>query len=115
MSKNDEKSIYYFKSYNEDIVNTRNQDYKLPNNYKWVKDSILYNICSKIIYALAKIYAFVYSRVVLRIKVENKKILKQYRKQGYFLFGNHTQQLGDIFVPADILRFKKNICYWSTV
>lgn len=96
-----EKSkIYYYKSYDDDLVKSKNQDYKLKENYKWIKDNILYKICSEVFYFIAYIFGFFYCKFVLHVKVKNRKILRKYKKQGYFLYGNHTQPMGDVFIPA---------------
>ena len=46
-------------------------------------------------------------KIILHVKIENKKIIKEYKKQGYFLYGNHTQTIGDIFIPALVCSPKR--------
>lgn len=99
--------IYYYKSYDDDLVKSKNQDYKLKENYKWIKDNISYKICSKIVYFIAYIFGLFYCKFILHVKVKNRKILKKYKKQGYFLYGNHTQALGDVFIPAHVCNDKR--------
>ena len=43
--------------------------------------------------------AFLYTKCKFRHKIVNAKILRPYRKTGYFLYGNHTQDIGDAFMP----------------
>ena len=102
-----ESKIYYYKSYNDDFVKSKNQNYKLKENYKWIQDNILYRICSEIVYFIAYIFGFFYCKFVLHVKVKNRKILKKYSKQGYFLYGNHTQPVGDVFIPAYVCNNKR--------
>ncbi len=101
------KKIYYYKSFEDDFIESKNQDYKLKENYKWINNSIWYQICSKILYVLAYIFGLIYNKFILHVKIENKKILKPYKKQGYFLFGNHTQPLGDVFIPTQVCGTKR--------
>ena len=100
MTSRKKQKIYYYKSFNDDFIESKNQNYKLREGYKWINDNIWYRMCSKILYCLAYIFGIFYNKFILHVKFENKKILKKYKKQGYFLYGNHTQPIGDIFIPA---------------
>ena len=97
--KNNKEKIYYYKNYNEDIIKSSNQNYELPKDYIWINNSIIYKMKSKIIYFIAKIFGYFYCKFGLKVKFVNNKILKDYKKQGYFVYGNHTQILGDVFIP----------------
>ena len=95
-----ENEIYYDKSYEDDLVISKNQEYKLPDNYKWIHSNVFYRFFSSILYRIAKFCGAIYCKCFLHIKIENKDILKKYKKQGYFIYGNHTQPIGDVFIPA---------------
>ena len=64
-------------------------------------------MCSWIVYVFAYIVSWFYCKFGLHIKIENRKILNKYKKQGYFLYGNHTQPIGDVFTPAHVCRNKR--------
>lgn len=102
MKKSKEKKIFYYKSFKDDVVESKNQDYKLKDGYKWIKTNIFYRLCSNIIYAIARVFGIIYCKFFLHVKYENKEVLKKYKKQGYFIFGNHTQPMGDVFIPAGL-------------
>ena len=101
------KNTYYYKNYDEDLVKSKKQDYKLKENYKWIHNNIIYQICSSILYIVAYIGSFFYCKLFLHIKIKNRKILDKYKKQGYFLYGNHTQVIGDVFIPAHVCKNKR--------
>ena len=101
------EKVYYYKSYDDDLVKSKNQDYKLKENYKWIHDNIFYGLCSNILYFIAYIFGVFYCRFFLHVKIKNRKILKKYKKQGYFLYGNHTQPMGDVFIPAVVRKSKR--------
>ena len=101
------KKINYYKTYNDDFVQSQDQNYKLPQDYKWIHNNILYKTCSRILYFLAYILSLFYCKLFLHIKIKNRQILKKYEKQGYFLYGNHTQPVGDVFSPAHICKTKR--------
>lgn len=105
--RNKENKKIYYKSYEDDVVKSHNQDYKLKDNYKWIHNSTIYKICSTIMYAIAYIISYFYCKIFLHVKIKNRKILKKYKKLGYFLYGNHTQPIGDVFIPAHICKNKR--------
>ena len=107
MTSDKNQKIYYYKSFNDDFIQSKNQNYQLKENYEWINNNISYKICSKILYCLAYIFGFFYNKFILHVKFENKKILKKYKNSGYFMYGNHTQPIGDIFNPALVCSPKR--------
>lgn len=95
-----ENQIYYYKSFEDDFVISSNQGYKLPNNYKWIHTNLFYRLFSCILYRIVKFCGYIYCKLFLHVKIENKELLKKYKNQGYFIYGNHTQPIGDVFIPA---------------
>lgn len=89
--------IFYYKTFEDDFINTSNEEYKLKENYKWINANIFYRILSFLLYLLVLVFSFIYTKLFLRVTIKNKKILKG--EKGYFLYCNHTQMLGDVFNP----------------
>lgn len=50
--------------------------------------------------------AFLYTKIKFLQKIENAGVLKEAKMTGYFLFGNHTQDIGDAFLPNMIDKKK---------
>ena len=98
------KKIYYYKTYNDDFVESEDPNYKLPDDYIWIHNNIIYKICSSILYFIAYIFGAIYCKCFLHVKVENREVIKKYKKQGYFLYGNHTLAMGDVFIPAIVTK-----------
>lgn len=98
---------YYYKSYTDDFIESKDQQFKLPENYSWITNNLLNKILSFLLYKVATIFCLVYCKCVLRVNVENKDILKKYKKSGYFLFGNHTQTIGDAFIPTYVCNGRR--------
>ena len=97
-----EKKVYYYKTYEDDFVKTDNPNYTLPDDYIWIHNNLIYKISSIILYYIVYFLGRIYCKFFLHIKIENKEILKKYKKQGYFLYGNHTLPIGDVFIPTII-------------
>ena len=91
MKKLENKKVIYYKKYSDDIIESKNQNYKIKDDFKWIHNNIFYRVCSWLLWKIAAIIVFIYYKLILHVKVENKDILKKYKKQGYFMYGNHTQ------------------------
>ncbi len=51
--------------------------------------------------------AWVYTKLTFHHKVVGREKLKACKDTGYFLYGNHTQDIGDAFIPT-MLNFPKD-------
>ena len=51
---------------------------------------------------------FLYAKIKFKIKYVGKEKLKPYKKQGYFIYGNHTQIFADTFITSNTNYPKKN-------
>ena len=88
------KKVITYKSFDDDVITSPNQDYKLKKNYRWVHIDLVWHLLSFIVYLIMLIIAFIY-KTVRRISYKNRKVLRG----RYFIYGNHTCQFGDIFNP----------------
>ncbi|MDO5294516.1 MAG: acyl-phosphate glycerol 3-phosphate acyltransferase [bacterium] len=94
------RNIRYYQTFSDDFIKSVNQKQEIPQRYKWVHTNRCYLALAKLLYGIALIFGMIYSRVILQIHVVNKKALKEAKGSGYFLYGNHTQPIGDVFAPA---------------
>ncbi len=99
------EKIYYFDTYEDDVVKSKNQGYKLKGNYKWIHKNIFYRFFSWVIYYIFMLVSLVYCKLILKVTVKNKKVLK--KAKNFFVYSNHTQELGDVFNPLLILFPKR--------
>ncbi len=51
--------------------------------------------------------AFIYTKIKFHHKVVGKEKLKPFLNTGYFLYGNHTQDIGDAFMP-NMMNYPKH-------
>ena len=93
------KKVRYYSSFADDFEQSANQNFVLPGHYKWVRTDILSKFLSGFVYGLAVIFGGVYCRCFLHMKVKDRGTLKGI-KGGFFIYGNHTQPVGDVFIPA---------------
>lgn len=99
------KKTIYYNSLNDDILKSKNQEYQLNSNYKWLKNDLFSKILSILLYLIIIIVTFIYSKLILHVKIKNKKILK--KEKSYFIYSNHTQMLGDVLNPF-LISFKNH-------
>lgn len=103
------KTIYYKDEQNEEFSGIRRETKCIDETYKYSSKNLIWRIAATILYyVLAIPVAYLYGKLKFSLKIRNKKVLRPYRKQGYFLFGNHTQVPGDGFFQALVSFPKKN-------
>lgn len=94
-----EKKIRYYKSFTDDFEESADQNYSLPEDYQWVRTDFGSMVLSAVIYALAVVFSSIYCKFFLHMKVRGRSKLKDIQS-GFFIYGNHTQPVGDVFIPA---------------
>lgn len=100
------KHIVYYQSFDDDVVESYNQQYSLSEDYVWVRDDLVYRFISKVLYGLARALAPVYCRCFLHMRVNNKQLLDQHAG-GCCLYANHTQPVGDALLPVWVNRRRR--------
>ncbi|MCD8103654.1 MAG: hypothetical protein LUF35_01310 [Lachnospiraceae bacterium] len=98
----EDSRIRFYRTFTEDFVESRDQDCQVPPDYVWVRKDLAGRILARLIYAAAWIFSLFYCRLWLKVRIRNRSVLKQCRDSGYFLYGNHTQPIGDAFIPAQV-------------
>lgn len=87
--------IKYYKSFDEDVVTLKNQNYQLPPEYNYSTSRLKYRILAPIVSTIAWILGWFYDKFFLHLKFENEEILKEVKNTGYFVYGNHTLPVAD--------------------
>lgn len=98
---------YYYTDLTDDVVQTQQQYYQLPADYQIIPTGRLQKRWNWGARILAAGFGWLYSRLALRVKVVGKEKLKAVGNQGYFVYANHTQPLGDVFTPLTIFPPEK--------
>ena len=104
-----EKVIYYNDELNDEFSTAKIKPRIIDENYKYVHKDPLWNLCSYLIQNILSVpIKNLYSSLKFRIKYVGKEKVKRYRKQGYFIFANHTQPFADTFIPSRAVYPKRN-------
>lgn len=102
------KNFYYVNELEDDFAGIKRKPYIIDKNYSYIRVGFLWRLCEIIVYRIIMMpFAYIYIKVKFRHKVVNKNLLKQAKKQGYFLYGNHTLIFGDALIPNLINTAKR--------
>lgn len=93
------KETRFYEKYTDDFAVADDQNFQLPDDYEWVKTDIFSKMKSGIIYFLAIVFSLFYCPFVLHMCIKGRQKFKGV-KNGCFIYGNHTQSVGDVFIPA---------------
>lgn len=90
--------VRYYRDFDTDFSVSKNQSFALPHDYVYVRRDKLFRLLSALSYGAAYVFAQVYCRLFLKMRIRGKKIPRT--AGGAFIFANHTQPVGDVFMPA---------------
>lgn len=99
-------NIRYYTDYETDFY--PNPSYQLPKEYRWVRTDLFSRFLSAVIYSATWLLSSVFCRLYFHLRIKGAGKLKACSSSGYFLYGNHTQPIGDVFHPA-LAAFPKRI------
>jgi len=95
-----EKIIYYEDELNDEFSTAKIKPIRIDEKYKY-KHNVIWDSCSYIIQnVLSMPIKILYSKIKFRIQYIGKEKLRAYKKQGYFIYANHTQVFADTFIPS---------------
>ena len=98
----------YYKTLQDDIVSSADQNIRLPEDYEFVRKGFRARVKYSVVYFLARCFANVYFYIFLGGRIEGREKLDTVPKgQGIFLYGNHTMEVGDAFLPIVVARKKR--------
>ena len=99
--------IYYSDELNDEFSTALIEPRVIDKNYIYVHRSLFKSFTHFFWYRIVAMpLAFLYTKLKLGHRIVNKEVLSPYKKQGYFLYGNHTQVVGDALIPNMINKAK---------
>lgn len=104
------KTVFYSDPLNDDFALSKGKikKKKIDDGYRFQHKSFVYKLLELLIYrCIATPLVFLYMKVVFGLKISNKKAVRNL-KGGFFLYGNHTQNVADAFIPSLISFPRKN-------
>lgn len=87
--------VRYYENFDTDFVTSADQTLTLPPDYRWQQDKPKR---AAIVYSLARLIGGAYCRLFLHVHVRGAAKVAAI-SGGAFIYANHTQPVGDAFVP----------------
>ncbi len=101
------KIIYYEDELNDEFSTAVLERPTIDEHYVYCNDSRWRRFTHFFWYRIVAMpLAFLYTKIVLGQKIVGARVMKPYRRQGYFMYGNHTQDIGDALMPNMIEKRK---------
>lgn len=100
--------IYYKDELNDEFSKAKIKPRVINEKYKYSKNPI-WDFCSIIIQNVISMpIKYLYAKLKFKHKIIGKEKLKKYKKQGYFVYANHTQTFADTFLTSLAVYPKRN-------
>lgn len=94
------KVIYYKDELNDEFSEAVIIPRKIDENYKY-EHNLFWEVCSYLIQNVFSMPIKIgYEKMKFKLKYIGKEKLKQCKRQGYFIYANHTQAFADTFIPS---------------
>ncbi|MCD8372865.1 MAG: hypothetical protein LUD27_06160 [Clostridia bacterium] len=97
-----QKTYYYTDELNDDFANTHIETKTLPEDYNFVPKSKGWKVVRLLVYRMIVTPIIKLVKVFSGTKIKNKQVLKPYKKQGAYIYGNHTGYANDAFMPTEV-------------
>ena len=103
------KTVYYTDARNDEFSSAQIEPRRIDERYRYIDPRPAWKAARFVAYRLfAMPAAFLYCKLALHARFENRQVLKAVGKTGCFVYGNHTQQVGDPFLP-NLALFPKSV------
>ena len=100
--------IYYKDELNDEFSKAKIKPRIINEKYNYSKNPI-WDFCSIIMQNIISMpIKYLYAKIKFKHKIIGKEKLKLYKKQGYFIYANHTQTFADTFLTSLTVYPKRN-------
>ena len=98
----------YYESEEDDVAGIVRDTIKIDGDYEYIKKNSIWNLICFFVYRIIMVpFAWFYTKFKFGHRIKNKKVLKEAKGNGYFMYGNHTLFGGDAFIPNILNQPKK--------
>ncbi len=105
-----EQEIYYYSDeLNDEFSGSHITPRVIDEKYKYLHKNIFWNLAHFLVQNVLSVpIKVLYAKLKFRIKYIGKEKLKKYKKEGYFVYANHTQVFADTFLTSNVIYPKRN-------
>ncbi|MGM9640508.1 MAG: 1-acyl-sn-glycerol-3-phosphate acyltransferase [Faecousia sp.] len=95
------RTVYYTDERNDEFSRAEITPRTIDEAYVYTPAGRGWRVRHFIAYRLvATPIAWLYCKLALRSTFRNRQVLRQVKGKGFFVYGNHTQEIGDAFLPT---------------
>lgn len=104
------QEIYYYSDeLNDEFSGSHITPRVIDEKYKYLHKNIFWNLAHFLVQNVLSVpIKVLYAKIKFRIKYIGKDKLKKYKKEGYFVYANHTQVFADTFLTSNVIYPKRN-------
>lgn len=102
------KTIYYEDLINDDFANNDIIPKPVPADFPFAKTNFFWRILEFIAYrVIATPTVWLIGKIGFGLRIKNRKAIRKLHSTGYYLYGNHTQDMMDAYTPS-LVSFPKH-------
>ena len=99
--------VRWYEDEQDDFVGEKGDALEIPADFRYIRGGWLWRVGAFLVYRVVMTpFAYVFCKIAYGMKVVDERTEKPKKRQGCFLYGNHTLPVGDAFVPS-LLMFPK--------
>lgn len=96
-----QRVIYYSDALNDDFAGTDINTRSIDESYDYLPRSPLWRSAAFVVYRLlATPLVWLICKLVCGLRIRNRRVLRQLKGTGFFMYGNHTHGMADAFIPT---------------
>lgn len=100
-SESDVPVRYYRDELHDEFSGIVRKPFPIDGKYKYKRNNPLWKIASILFYRVIMTpFAFFWCKCKFGLRIKNRKAFKEIKKEGCFVYGNHTLMAGDAFIPS---------------
>ena len=101
------KTLYYTDPVNDDFANISIEPKPLPRGFPFVIKNPFWRAAEFVFYRIiATPLIWLFCKIGFGLRIKNRRALRKLRGTGYYMYGNHTQDLMDAYSPT-IVNFPR--------
>lgn len=95
------KIIYYEDALHDDFAGNNIQTKTVPADFPFALRGPFWRAAEFLVYrGIATPVVYLIGKIGFGLKIKNRRILRSLRGKGFFLYGNHTQNMMDAYTPT---------------
>ena len=109
MKKTEKATVRFTNEKNDDFAGNNIKAEPIGPDFKYVRRGFLWRAAEFFMYRIvATPLVFLMGKLLYGLRIKNRRALLRIRGTGYFLYGNHTQNMMDAYTPS-LSAFPKHV------